>query len=119
MKVLVVDDSKAIYHMVSEMLSEENHEAVWAEDGVQAYNYLKENKDIELILLDWNMPNMNGPEFLEKVRNESLVDFPIVMMTTENKPTAIKTALELGASEYIMKPFTSDILFNKIELVSE
>ena len=63
------------------------------------------------------MPNMTGPEFLEKNLAEKVTPAPIVMMTTENKPDHIKKALQLGAVEYIMKPFTSDILFNKLELV--
>ncbi|EQC47154.1 response regulator [Bacteriovorax sp. Seq25_V] len=116
MKIMIVDDSKAIYMMVSGMLTERGHQAVWAEDGVDACEKLKTEK-VDLILLDWNMPNMSGPEFLEKNQAENITEVPIVMMTTENKPDFIKKALQLGAVEYIMKPFTSDILFNKIELV--
>lgn len=118
MKVLIVDDSKAIYMMVSQMLKEIGHDALWAEDGVDACNKLASEK-VDLILLDWNMPNMSGPEFLEKNGSESITDAPIVMMTTENKPDFIKKALQLGAVEYIMKPFTSDILQDKLELVFE
>ena len=118
MKVLIVDDSKAIFMMVSQMLEDAGHGAVWAEDGVKAFEQLVEHPDIDLILLDWNMPVMNGPEFLQKNLDEKLTTSPIMMMTTENKPTYIKEALSLGATEYIMKPFTSDILFNKIELVT-
>ncbi len=117
MKVLVVDDSKAIFMMVSQMLDEANHTAIWAEDGSKAIEMIKENPDVELILLDWNMPVMNGPEFLQKNLDDNFTSAPIMMMTTENKPAYIKEALSLGATEYIMKPFTSDILFNKIDLV--
>ena len=116
MKVMIVDDSKAIYMMVSQMLQEQGHEAVWAEDGVDACEKLAADK-VDLILLDWNMPNMSGPEFLEKNKAEKITAAPIVMMTTENKPDYIKKALQLGAVEYIMKPFTSDILEDKLELV--
>ncbi|OIQ19639.1 MAG: hypothetical protein BM556_03905 [Bacteriovorax sp. MedPE-SWde] len=116
MKVMVVDDSKAIFMMVSQMLDEQGHEAIWAEDGVVACTKLGES-DVDLILLDWNMPNMSGPEFLEKNKAEGVSKAPIVMMTTENKPEYIKKALQLGAVEYIMKPFTSDILEDKLELV--
>jgi two-component system chemotaxis response regulator CheY len=115
MKIMIVDDSKAIYMMVSQMLNEQGHDAVWAEDGQDACDKL-DKEDVDLILLDWNMPNMDGPEFLEKNKAEGVTKAPIVMMTTENKPDYIKKALMLGAVEYIMKPFTSDILFNKIEL---
>lgn len=116
MKVMIVDDSKAIYMMVSQMLQEQGHEAVWAEDGVDACEKLS-SSDVDLILLDWNMPNMSGPEFLEKNKAEGVTKAPIVMMTTENKPDYIKKALQLGAVEYIMKPFTADILEDKLELV--
>ncbi len=116
MKILIVDDSKAINLMVSDMLHEAGHESLWAEDGQKAVDIIAKEK-VDLILLDWNMPVMNGPEFLEKVKSENLTSAPIVMMTTENKPDYIMKALEMGASEYIMKPFTSDILINKIDLV--
>ena len=116
MNVLVVDDSKAIFMMVTQMLEEKGHKSIWAEHGEDAVKKISEN-EIDLILLDWNMPIMTGPEFLQKNKDESLTSVPIVMMTTENKPDHIKKALELGAVEYIMKPFTSDILFDKIELV--
>ena len=118
MKVLVVDDSKAIYAMVSSMLQEGGHTSAWAEDGCKAVEALAKDKSIELILLDWNMPNMNGLEFLEKNMKEKLTTVPIIMMTTENSPEKIKKALSLNAAEYVMKPFTKDILFNKIELIS-
>ncbi|OUR96376.1 hypothetical protein A9Q84_08465 [Halobacteriovorax marinus] len=117
MKVLIVDDSKAIFLMVSQMLEESGHTGVWAEDGQKAFEYLSGNNDIDVILLDWNMPNMNGPEFLEKNLTESFTETPVIMMTTENKPANIKKALSLGAVEYIMKPFTNDILNGKFELV--
>jgi two-component system chemotaxis response regulator CheY len=118
MNVLIVDDSKAIYFMVSQMLEEAGHKGFWAEDGQKACDYLAEHKDIDIVLLDWNMPVMNGPEFLEKNTGNSITQAPVIMMTTENKPDYIKKALSLGAMEYIMKPFTADILLNKFELVS-
>lgn len=117
MKVLVVDDSRAIFAMVSQMLEEESHSCIWAEDGVKAVEILKQNKNIDMILLDWNMPNMNGPEFLQKNIDDKFTNAPIIMMTTENSPENIKKALSLNVSEYIMKPFTKDILFNKFSLV--
>ena len=117
MKVLVVDDSKAIFMMVSQMLEEAGHQGFWAEDGQKAKEYLQANSDIDIVLLDWNMPVMNGPEFLQANLDEAFTKAPIIMMTTENKPDYIKKALSLGAVEYIMKPFTADILFNKFELV--
>lgn len=118
MNILVVDDSKAIYAMVSQMLSSGGHTSVWAQDGKIAMDLLKKGEvKIDVILLDWNMPNMNGPEFLEANIKDKFTTAPIVMMTTENSPDFIKKALSLNAAEYIMKPFTSDILFNKLSLI--
>ena len=118
MNILVVDDSKAIYAMVSQMLASGGHTSVWASDGKVAMDLLmKKEQKIDVILLDWNMPNMNGPEFLEANIKQKFTVAPIVMMTTENSPDYIKKALSLNAAEYIMKPFTSDILFNKLSLI--
>ncbi|MEC7278035.1 MAG: response regulator [Bdellovibrionota bacterium] len=119
MKVLVVDDSKPIFMMVSQMLEELGHQAVWAENGQDAIDKISENSDVELVLLDWNMPVMDGLEFLVKNGAESFCPAPIVMMTTENKPEKIQEALKNGAVDYIMKPFTADILENKIEMVCD
>lgn len=117
MNTLIVDDSKAIFAMVSQMLKEEGHSSLWAEDGGKAVEILAQNNNVDIILLDWNMPNMNGLEFLEKNFKESFTKVPIIMMTTENSAEKIKKALSLNASEYIMKPFTKDILMNKISLI--
>lgn len=117
MKVLIVDDSKMINMMVSEMLVKLGHESASAMDGLEAVKFFEGGNKADLILLDWNMPNMSGLEFLEKNHSDSFTDCPIVMMTTENKPDYIAKALELGASEYIMKPFTEDILDSKIKEV--
>jgi two-component system chemotaxis response regulator CheY len=118
MNILIVDDSKAIYAMVSQMLTSGGHTSVWAADGKIAVDILtKKEVKIDVILLDWNMPNMNGPEFLEANLKDKFTTAPVVMMTTENSPDFIKKALSLNAAEYIMKPFTSDILFNKLTLI--
>jgi two-component system chemotaxis response regulator CheY len=118
MNILVVDDSRAIYAMVSQMLTAGGHTSVWAQDGKIAMDLLlKKDQKVDVILLDWNMPNMNGPEFLEANIKDKFTTAPIVMMTTENSPDYIKKALSLNAAEYIMKPFTSDILFNKLSLI--
>lgn len=119
MKILVVDDSSAISKLVKEMLEELGHQVEVATDGVEAYSFFQEGKKADLVLLDWNMPNMNGIELLEKNFNERFTEASIVMMTTENKPERIREALKFGASEYIMKPFTQDILESKIKSVAQ
>lgn len=115
MKILLVEDSKVVLTMVKDMLVNANFEVFEAFDGKEAVSFLKSGNTVDLILLDWNMPNMNGVEFLIFNSENKITDANIVMMTTENKPERIMEALELGASEYLMKPFTSDILLTKIE----
>lgn len=119
MKVLIVDDSKPILSMVSQMLESLGHQACTALNGQDAFDLLKVQSDVDLILLDWNMPVMTGLEFLEKNKAEAVFNIPIFMMTTEKSPEKIQKALENGASDYIMKPFTPEILESKIELLSD
>jgi len=119
MKVLIVDDSKPILMMVSDILKQLGHEPLTAENGQIAFEMLTGGDSIDLVLLDWNMPVMTGIEFLEKNKAESAFSTPVFMMTTEKSPEKIQRALENGASDYIMKPFTPDILQNKIEMRQE
>lgn len=119
MKVLIVDDSKPILMMVSDILKQLGHEPLTAENGQIAFDMLTGGDSIGLVLLDWNMPVMTGIEFLEKNKAESAFSTPVFMMTTEKSPEKIQRALENGASDYIMKPFTPDILQNKIEMLQE
>lgn len=117
MKVLIVDDSNSIIMVVSQMLTEAGHEPLRAKDGQEAVELIESGKQVDLILLDWNMPNMTGLDFLKYNFEKNITSSPIVMMTTENKPDKIREALQFGASEYIMKPFTQDILISKIQNV--
>jgi two-component system chemotaxis response regulator CheY len=117
MNVLLVDDSSTISKLVTQMLEDAGHNVVTACDGLDAVKVLKVNNKFDLILLDWNMPEMNGLEFLAFNNENKIVDCPIIMMTTENKPETIMKALSEGAVEYIMKPFTQDILISKMETV--
>lgn len=116
MRILVVEDSKPIVNVVRGMLEAAGYEVLEAENGEVAVFTLQKEK-VDYILLDWNMPNMNGIEFLDYNSKHQITDAKVLMMTTENKPEKIMKALELGAVEYIMKPFTSDILISKIKSV--
>lgn len=118
MKVLIVDDSRMIQSLVRESLEARNIEVVSAENGLVAKEILLESKDFDLILLDWNMPVMDGSAFLDCLKSEKFSDAPVVMMTTENSPEKINLAIDKGVSEFIMKPFTDDVLFGKIEMVT-
>tara|TARA_B100001971_G_scaffold215190_1_gene259677 strand:- start:113612 stop:113986 length:375 start_codon:yes stop_codon:yes gene_type:complete len=119
MKFLIVDDSNAIALMVSEMLKEMGYTSDRAVDGNDAVKKLEADNSFDFILLDWNMPNMSGIEFLKYNYENHLTETPIIMMTTENKPENIREALMFGASEYIMKPFTKDIIESKISMLNQ
>lgn len=119
MKVLVIDDSKMITTLVMDMLVKAGHTASHCENGQVAIDLLVKKEKFDLILLDWNMPVLDGPGFLKEFSSKAFEKTPIVMMTTENKPAMIKEALSLGACEYIMKPFTSDILISKLAMINQ
>lgn len=120
MKVLVVDDSNMVVALVKQILTPEaGYEVFSAGNGKAAIDLLKEGLKADIVLLDWNMPVLDGPGFLEANLNEQFTNSPVVMLTTENKPQYISKALQLGACEYIMKPFTEDILISKIQMVLE
>ncbi|MCS7278841.1 MAG: response regulator [Thermodesulfobacteriaceae bacterium] len=119
-KVLVVDDSKAIREIEKKYLEEMNFKVLEAENGEEALRVLEENPDIKLILLDWYMPVMNGFEFLKKVReNSKWNEVKIMMVTTENQQKNILEAIMNGANEYLMKPFDKEMLKVKIQYLLE
>ena len=114
---LVVDDSRVIRKVACRILQDLKFETNEAEDGITALASCRQ-KMPELILLDWNMPNMNGIEFLKTLRHERGGLNPIVVFcTTENDVAHITEALNAGANEYIMKPFDKDIVEAKFQEV--
>lgn len=119
MKILIVDDSEPILKIVGNMLDDLGYQAGTAKDGAIAHHMLSEDGSWDLVLLDWNMPNVSGIEFLQKNHEEKFYKGPVCMMTTEDDPEKIMKALEYGVVEYIMKPFTFEILSLKISEVLE
>ena len=119
MKVLVVDDSSPIRMILNRMLRDMGYAVLEATHGKEALAQLDANPDIRLILLDWNMPEMNGIEFLEAIqgRFEGKERPRIIMVTTENEMDKIIQATSKGANEYIMKPFTKEILEEKLTIL--
>jgi two-component system chemotaxis response regulator CheY len=112
-KVLVVDDSKLMHKMYEVMLRQ--YPLVYASDGRQALERLREHEDIDLVLLDINMPNMNGLEFLAEVRaaggHQGLA---IIIISTEGREEDTTRGLEAGATAYIKKPFHSEEILDVI-----
>lgn len=110
---LVVDDSKVVRSVARKILEELGFSVTEAADGVQATEACQKAMPVA-ILLDWNMPVMDGLEFLKHLRQMSGGDKPIVIFcTTENDIGHIQRAMEAGANEYIMKPFDKDIIQSK------
>jgi two-component system, chemotaxis family, chemotaxis protein CheY len=116
MRILVVEDSLFLQKVTQEYLAKLNYQSVVAANGQLALDLLVSDKSFSYILLDWEMPVMDGITFLENYKNTGII-IPVIMMTTVNKPEKIMQALSLGAQEYIMKPFSIDILDEKIKRV--
>lgn len=117
MKLLVVDDSSTMRRIIKNTLEKLGHsEVLEAEHGVEAWELLGKNDDIKVVITDWNMPEMNGLDLVKKIRAEKKYeDTPIIMVTTEGGKAEVITALKAGVNNYIVKPFTPQILKEKLE----
>jgi two-component system chemotaxis response regulator CheY len=114
---LVVDDSRVVRKVARRILEAHGFAVSEAGDGRQALDACRESMP-DCVLLDWNMPVMNGLEFLQHLRAEYGPDRPtVVFCTTETEMSAIELAISSGAQEYIMKPFDEEILVGKLEQV--
>jgi two-component system, chemotaxis family, chemotaxis protein CheY len=112
-KVLVVDDSKLMHKMYEVMLRQ--YPLVYASDGRQALERLRDHPDIDLVLLDINMPNMNGLEFLAEVRSDAArADLQVIIISTEGREEDTARGIEAGATAYIKKPFHSEEILDVI-----
>ncbi|MEK6799810.1 MAG: response regulator [Planctomycetota bacterium] len=113
MKILLVDDSRTIRNIQKNVLKQLGHEdVVEAEDGVQALTQYGIAKP-DLMLVDWNMPNMDGITLIRKIR-ETDRKTPIIMCTTEAEKSRVLEAVKAGVNNYIVKPFTVESLGEKI-----
>jgi two-component system chemotaxis response regulator CheY len=122
-RALVVDDSKAVRMILAKTLKELGYEVREAANGKEALALIEndaiENQKIALtlVLADWNMPEMDGLELLKRLRQKpELNATAVVMVTTETEVDQMSAALEAGANEYIMKPFTKEILVEKLHM---
>ncbi len=115
---LVVDDSKAVRMILAKTLRELGYEVREAGNGKEALELIEREKlSLALVLADWNMPEMNGLELLKRLRQKpEMASTAIVMVTTETEVDQMSAALEAGANEYIMKPFTREILVQKLQM---
>ena len=111
-KILAVDDSNLILRIVSNAAAVIGAECLTARDGLQALARLEECQgQVDLITLDWNMPNMNGYDCLVAIRADSRwKDIPILMLTTEVGHQCVVEAIKAGATSYLTKPFSNQDL---------
>ncbi|HUB24028.1 MAG TPA: response regulator [Tepidisphaeraceae bacterium] len=120
MRVLVIDDSRAMRMILKNALVSLGHEVAEAGNGQEALERVKAAGPFGLALVDWNMPVLNGLEFVRAVRKDPAnADMKMMMVTTEMETDQVVKALEAGANEYVMKPFTDDILKEKLAMVME
>jgi two-component system chemotaxis response regulator CheY len=118
MRALVIDDSRAVRIIIGNILREIGLDVLEAKDGLEALEQIKRNPDVELLLVDWNMPQMNGLDFIRAVRSERGYDgVRILMVTSEAQSEQVSVALRAGANEYLMKPFTKEVLMAKLNLL--
>jgi two-component system chemotaxis response regulator CheY len=118
MRALVIDDSRAVRAIIGKILREMGLEVLEAGNGREALEQLRRSPDLELALVDWNMPEMDGLEFIRAVRGQRAYDrLRILMVTTETEGEQVARALSAGANEYLMKPFTREVLTAKLHLL--
>jgi two-component system chemotaxis response regulator CheY len=118
MHALVVDDSKIMRMLLRDHLEKLGFEVTEAANGREALLALQGMEKADLVLVDWNMPEMDGISFVRAIRAKpEYSSLPLVMVTTNTEMSQVSNALAAGANEYIMKPFNRDILREKLELL--
>jgi two-component system chemotaxis response regulator CheY len=117
-RALIIDDSRAMRSILGRMLRGLGFEVIEAANGRDAIKRLQEAEKVELAVVDWNMPEMNGFEFIQAVRAEHSYDGVLLMMvTTETEMEQVSKALKAGANEYVMKPFTQEVILEKLQML--
>lgn len=118
MLALVIDDSRAMRAILRSILQNLGFQVAEAGNGREALDKLNEIGPPDVALVDWNMPVMTGIDFVKAVRSDSRFNLVrVVMVTTESETSQVLKALEAGANEFVMKPFTEDIILGKLELI--
>ena len=118
MRILIVDDSRSVHTFVKKLLQAMGtFEVVDAFHGSEGLKILNEDKKFDFVLLDWEMPVLDGPSTFQEIKRLK-IDIPVMMMTSKNKQEEINQMLKAGVSEYIIKPFTEDIFRDKITMIT-
>lgn len=117
-RALVLEDSKAMRSLLARLLGEFDFEVFQAANGKEGLEKLGRLGPVDLVLVDWNMPEMDGLGFVSAVRAEARYDdVRLMMVTTETERERVAAALDAGANEYAMKPFTKEVLAEKLTLL--
>lgn len=116
MNILIVDDSRIIHKIVGGVVEMTGYEPITASNGEEAIEMLRKHPDdVALVILDWNMPVMNGIDCLKEIKSDpELSDIPVMMLTTESERERMTLAIREGAAHYCTKPFTPEDLATKI-----
>lgn len=115
---LVVDDARAMRAILAKFLVDLGFEVREAASGLEALVEIRRKPIPDLVLVDWNMPEMDGCEFLRRIRaEEQFAEVPVMMVTTESEMDRVAVALDAGANEYLMKPFDQATLLEKLMLI--
>lgn len=118
MHAMVIDDSRAVRMLIRKILLEQGFQVSEAGHGQEGLEKLRDHPDIRLVLVDWNTPVMDGLEFIQTVRRERVWDtIQLVMVTTETEIEQVQRAISAGANEYVMKPFTPEVLVAKLTML--
>jgi two-component system chemotaxis response regulator CheY len=118
MRVLVIDDSRAMRSILTGILEDLEFEVQQASSAEEAFEIVSGDAGLDLALVDWNLPAMNGLDLVKLIRTRTeLADLRLMMVTTETELARVREALEAGADEYIMKPFDKEMLLEKLQLL--
>jgi two-component system, chemotaxis family, chemotaxis protein CheY len=118
MRVLLIDDSRAIRRIIGEMMKSLGYEVTEACNGVEALERLQQFGAPDICFVDWNMPEMNGLDFIKAVRAmPEYYDLPLMMITTETEMERMAQAFVAGANEYVMKPFDREMIVDKLNIL--
>jgi len=114
--ILIVDDHQAMRRMLADILRYADFKNVtFAEDGAAAWKKLQECP-FDLVFMDWDMPKMTGLETLQKIRaDERFAQLPVIMVTARAELDKVKTAIATGATNYVLKPYTPNIIYKKMQ----
>ncbi|MCZ6799505.1 MAG: response regulator [Nitrospirae bacterium] len=115
MRALIIDDAKAMMIILKQIIQSIGGQVEEAGNGKKGLEKLKEMGQADLVLVDWNMPEMNGLDFVRADPNYRKL--PIMMVTTETESSQMGKALAAGANEYVTKPFTKDTIAGKLKLL--